>query len=190
LRRWVQNLAPVLVILASLSLAERAAGEDEECPDPNHLLDGVVILCGDREIVGLVARSSLQECKTDGATDCVATSAFKSVELAKIEAKTIRAGIKVAGVTGTFEHQIYIENLTNCVAESQTECIVGGDMSALSIVGLESKVLVGEMVSQVQGAAVSGGHSACDTIGQTGCLTVGDYPAIEKTRLDSCLGLR
>jgi hypothetical protein len=163
------------------------AGSSEICPAPEDLLAGVSVLCGEDLIVGTGQREGAPLCGQDGQTGCVSTEKFTSIARDDVTASAIRQGVQIGGVGGTFKQEIDSQRVFSCAADGQSECYVTGSLAALRLSGFEQKVLAGELVAGVSGTAVAGNLQSCSTLGETGCLSVGDWPAIEASRLESCL---
>ena len=180
----------ILLIGMTSAFAIRAGSSEVSttCPSPEDLLEGVEVLCGTSLVVGTGLREAAPPCSTDGETGCITTDVFQAAERAVINAADIKQGIQVAGVAGTFRQEIDSQRVVACAADGQAECYVSGSLVALDLRGFEDKLLAGELVAGVSGTAVAGDPKTCSSIGDTECLTVGDWPAIEGSRLASCLG--
>ena len=109
---------------------------------------------------------SLADCAADGATGCVAVSAFKAADMANVLASNIKSGVTIAGISG---------NVTpspgECAADGAGSCVVDGTSF---VAADKSQALATNVKSGVALAGVTGTYGpACASDGEGACLVDG-----------------
>lgn len=107
------------------------------------------------------------DCAADGEVNCIATPAFKAVEIAAIARSDLKQGKSIAGVSGS---------LANCAADGATGCVAVDGFKAADM----NRVVPGSILSGVTIAGQRGNiaiPSACAADGAVGCVTTAAYKA-------------
>jgi hypothetical protein len=119
------------------------------------------------------------DCATDGQGNCMVDGlAFKAAKLSQFSASDIRSSARIAGIQGL---------LPNCSADGQIGCLaVGPGYAAMTLVGASAKVLSGQSLGGVAGAAPLA-PSPCATDNATNCLATSAFPAVVKANVTAGL---
>lgn len=113
-------------------------------------------------------------CSADGATSCVTTAAFPSLDKGGFttgQAK-ISSSLSLAGVTGS---------LNDCSGDGQLSCKTVANFPSMSTAAATAN----KIHSSLNLAAVSGSLNDCSSDGQSSCSTVSTYPAVDKQAVDA-----
>ncbi len=177
-------LASVVVLSWS---SGSVGGDSRDCPQPDELLKGVEIRCGDDPVEGKLSPTSLVNCQQDGDKKCITTDALPAVDAGAIRPEVVRIGVQIGGVTGTYRNEIDADTILACIADGQKECAVTGSIVAFDTSDVGSKILAGEIAAGISGLATLDAVKYCSSDRELACLAVPDFPAIQGLRLDKCL---
>lgn len=116
-------------------------------------------------------------------------------------AENIKAGVSIAGITGTYEGETQVVTETKTVTEyvtaegvTYTECSDNGQTGCLTTTSLKSADLSnlsaeviksGITIAGVTGNLVEENHSDCSANGQTGCVTTNSFKAADLSNLNA-----
>lgn len=89
-----------------------------------------------------------------------------------LQPQNIRAGIKIGSVVGTL-----VATDTVCTKDGETACVTTETLPAASTQNLAAKIIIGETVAGVSGAANATSFSNCSADGGTACIATAAFPA-------------
>lgn len=122
------------------------------CLDPSKVIAGEEYTCADgkkrKGTLTLAAGSGAKSpaaCSKDGEEGCLTTKdflSFPSSERARLLPGNIKAGVSIAGVTGTLTSA----GPADCAADGEVACVSTAGFPAANAAGLASKVLSGQTV--------------------------------------------
>ena len=121
------------------------------CLAPEKVLAGVEYTCSDgKKYKGAFLAGSLPECRSDSETGCVTTSLFRATDMTSAVPGVIKAGVTIAGVTGTFLLQGQVE----CAADGALGCISTATFPAVE----KARLTPGVLKAGVSLAGVTGDY--------------------------------
>jgi len=127
---------------------------------------------------GTKSCSAPAACSADGATNCVASSNFPSVDKTKLIAGNIRSGITIANVVGAV-----IPRPNECSVDGEVDCVAISTFKAANIMNFGvSDIRSGITVAGVAGSLL-GAPASCASDGETACVANDSYKAAATTSL-------
>jgi len=123
--------------------------DSSRCPSPEKVLAGIEYSCADgTKRTGSFLSESLTDCKADGETGCLTTSRFRAADGELAVPGVIKAGLTLAGVTGTLTFQ----GPGECTKDGEVGCVSTSLFAAVE----KSRLTPGVLKSGVNLAGVTG----------------------------------
>jgi hypothetical protein len=152
-------------------------------------------------VTGNLAVESHSDCASDGATGCVAVTAFKAVDMTKLTAANVKKNVSIAGVTGNYPSSTYplagdnpsVDTLTTTNFNSKVTGSGyfewwGADGQVMWLSSGDTDIAAGNIKSGVNIFGVAGNvtaesHNDCSSDAQIGCITTASYKAANMTNV-------
>jgi hypothetical protein len=138
------------------------------------------ILAGETHggVIG-VAPLKPADCAGDGEGSCVVDGlSFKAAKLSFFSTGDFRSSVRIAGVQGS---------LPDCSADGEIGCfVVGPSFAAASLSGASAKLLTGQSLAGIPGAAPLM-PSNCSADNDTNCVATPPFPAVVKANVTAGL---
>lgn len=123
---------------------------------------------------------TLPSCTSSGSSNCVLSTSFRAVAPSALRPADIRAGAKIAAVTGNFK-----TSLPECTASNKTNCIATSRFVAVE----RARIVGGNLETGYSVLGVNGSvrpkPAACTADNQTGCVATDPMKAINKAALNA-----